>query len=115
MSIQATKSNSTLSLHGTLSPRAGGGKVKDVTYDNVSVVNENGVAIIPPYPSIPVTDVKYNNESVVENGVANIPPYPVIPPIPSLIPISKSDYDELSSAEKLNKFFFVYEDNDYSY
>lgn len=78
MSLQATIHKSSRSLNASLSPRAGGGgRVVDVTYNNESVVNEQGVAIIPPYPEIPtvpVKDVTYNGASVVNaQGTAVIP------------------------------------------
>ena len=80
MNLQATIHKSSQSLNATVSPRAGGGRVQDVTYNGESVVNAEGVAEIPEYPSVPVQDVKYNNASVVNaQGVAEIPEYPSVP------------------------------------
>lgn len=78
MSLQATIHKNSKTLNATLSPRAGGGgRVVDVVYDDESVVNPQGVAVIPPYPeipNIPVKDVKCDGESVVnEQGIAIIP------------------------------------------
>ena len=48
------------------------GTVKDVKVDGVSVLDENGVAIIV-LPTVPVSDVQVNGTSVLNDGVANIP------------------------------------------
>lgn len=80
MKLTGNLTKNTNSLNGIISPRAGGGRVNDVTYNDESVVNDEGVAIIPPYPSVPVKGATYNNQSIVnENGVAIIPPYPTVP------------------------------------
>ena len=68
MKLMGNISKESRNLSGALSPRSGGGRVKDVTYDGQSVVDENGVAVIPPYPqipTIPVKDVLYNNQSII--------------------------------------------------
>lgn len=48
------------------------GSVKDVKVDGVSVLDENGVAIIV-LPTVPVMDVQVNGSSVLQSGVANVP------------------------------------------
>ena len=48
------------------------GTVKDVTVGGTSVVNENGIAAIT-LPTVPVSDVQVNGDSILSNGVANIP------------------------------------------
>lgn len=48
------------------------GTVKDVTVGGTSVVNENGIAVIV-LPTVPVSDVQVNGDSILSNGVANIP------------------------------------------
>ena len=79
MKLMGNISKESRTLSGALSPRAGGGRVKDVTYDGTSLVNEQGVAVIPEYPSVPVKGVTYNGSSIVnEQGVAVIPPYPSV-------------------------------------
>ena len=55
----------------------GEGKVKDVTVDGNSVVNDNGVAEIVT-PDVPVKDVTVDGNSVVNDGVAKI----VTPDVP---------------------------------
>ena len=71
------------SLNGNVSPRSGGGgRVQDVTYNDVSVVNEQGVAVIPPYPVIPPIPVKGvvqgETNLVDNNGIARIPEFPEV-------------------------------------
>lgn len=74
------------SLSAALSPRSGGGKVVDVVYGSASgesVVNDEGVAIIPPYPTIPPIPVKGvmqgQTNLVDNNGIARVPEFPNIP------------------------------------
>lgn len=105
MNLTGTINKKSLGLNASLSPRSGGGRVRDVVYNNESVVNENGVAVIPPYPTIPVTDVKYNGESVVnEHGVA------IIPIAQYAQMLTPAQYNNLTPAEKVNgKIYFIYE------
>ena len=48
------------------------GNVKDVKVGGASVLDENGVAVIV-LPTVPVSDVQVNGDSILNNGVANIP------------------------------------------
>lgn len=50
------------------------GKIKDVTVNGSSVVDQTGTAVItiPPSPTIPVTDVKVDNVSVLDGTVAKL-------------------------------------------
>lgn len=50
------------------------GKIKDVTVNGSSVVDQTGTAAItiPPSPTIPVTDVKVDNVSVLDGTVAKL-------------------------------------------
>lgn len=105
MKLMGNITKESRNISGVISPRAGGGRVKDVTYDGDSVVNEEGVAIIPPYPSVPVTDVKYNNQSIVnENGVA------IIPNLNISVLTNQISYNALSENEKKNgKIYFLHD------
>lgn len=105
MNLQATIHKSSRSLNASISPRSGGGRVRDVVYNDESVVNAEGVAVIPEYPSVPVKDVKYNNQSIVNGqGVA------IIPDMNYAVLTNQSDYNELTENEKKNgKIYFLHD------
>lgn len=76
-----------INFDGTLSGSiagggGGGGAVEDVTLAGESVVDANGVAVLPAYPTVPediVEDVTLGGNSVVSEGIAVLPAYPQVP------------------------------------
>lgn len=103
MKLTGKLSKESRSLNAALSPRAGGGRVKDVVYGSAageSVVNNEGVAIIPPYPVIGVRDGDGNN--LVNNGIAIIPN--------KMILTNQNNYNNLSEEIKKNGCIYFLHD-----